>query len=435
MHHHYHQGHKRLRGVRILKHDAAAFPAGTFTPGQVAAAYGYKQGAYAGGAPVKVGVLSLGGSYVASDLQAACTAWGIPMPSVQVLTAGGAAEDPTDSGSNEENALDLQCIVGVWSRLTGTAAQLAICFGPNATGGMLAALQALVAAGCKVISISWGGPDSSWDAAERKALAAGFLMAASSGVTILAASGDNSEDDGTSAPVADYPCSDPSVWAVGGTNLVVNADGSLLESAWGDGQAGDEGGGGGFDPAVPLPAWQSGVVPPGPFGACRGVPDTSACADPNTGYQVCANGSWGVIGGTSASTPTTAAIVAAAKSVKAGLPGLLTPLVYAARASACSDVTKGSNGAAAIPGWDAATGLGSPRGTSFVAALDGSQPAPPPPPPVLQPPAPSGPVTLTQVLAWAKEAIDAGPFFTWRKQVEVTVAAGITKNWPANAPK
>jgi kumamolisin len=393
-HHHYHQIHRRLRGVRLTAHDA--FPPGTFTPMEVIAGYGFAQGSFKVPTPVKIGVLSLGGSYVSSDLQAACTAWGIPMPTVTAITAGGAKQDPTDQDSNVENALDLQCIAGAYDSLTKTPANITICFGPNATGGMLAALNALVAEGCNVISISWGGPDSSWSAQERAGLAAGFAAAAAKGVTVCAASGDNSIDDGTGSPVADYPCSDPNVWAVGGTNLVLNVNGLYKsESAWGDGQPGDEGGGGGFDASVSTPTWQVGVVP---AGQGRGVPDSSANADPNSGYQICANGSFTVVGGTSASTPITASILAAAKAVDAQAAGLVSAMLYAARATAFRDITTGSNGSPATVGWDKATGNGSPNGVAFSGAL-GKAPAPPAPVPPPSappaPPAPSGPAGLT----------------------------------------
>ena len=39
-------------------------------------------------------------------------------------------------------------------------------------------------------------------------------------------------------------------------------------------------------------------------------------------------------------------------------------------------------------------------------------------------------MTLAQAQAWAKAGIDAGPFFTWRKQAEQSVSDGLAKNWP-----
>lgn len=364
--HHYHRVHPRLRGVRLA--SPRGFPAGSLSPAQVLTAYGFRQNQYAGALPVKLGVGSLGGGVVQADLDNACAAWGMAPPTLSIVLAGGAESDPTDQDSNVENMLDLQLVSFTWWWLTGTPADVTIAFGPNDGGGMKAATAALAAAGVEVASWSWGAAAGEWGAGERHALAHAFKDAVANGVTFFAASGDNSIDDGTSAPSADYPCSDPNVWAVGGTHLTVASDGARVsEAAWGDGRPGDEGGGGGFDPTVRAPSWQVSALPAGePY---RGVPDTAANADPNSGWQVSANGSWTVIGGTSAASPFTAALVAVAKGVaKAVGEGLTTPAVYATP-GACNDVTTGSNGDPAAAGWDPATGLGSPRGDAFVQAV------------------------------------------------------------------
>jgi kumamolisin len=169
------------------------------------------------------------------------------------------------------------------------------------------------------------------------------------------------------------------VWAVGGTRLLVNSDGSRAnEMAWGDGRPGDDGGGGGYDPSIATPSWQNGIVPSRAKG--RGVPDTSANADPQSGWQIPANGSWTVVGGTSAASPFTAALIAVAYSVAAKrkgvsvaeiqkTAGLLLPAIYGARATACNDITTGSDGNPAVSGWDPATGLGTPNGDGFIDAI------------------------------------------------------------------
>src|SRR5271157_138388 len=335
-HHHYHRVHSRLRGVRGLL--ASALPSGSLSPAQVLAAYGFKQGQYAGVSPVKLGVGSLGGGVVQRDIDNAVKTWGMAAPKLTVRTVGGAANDPvSDQESNVENMLDLLLVSFTWWWLTGTPADVTVTFGPNASGGMEAVTRDLVAAGVEVASWSWGSAASSWDPNERAALSKAFADAVGGNVCFCAASGDNSVDDGTTAPSADYPCADPNVWAVGGTFLAVDSAGARLdEAAWGDGQPGDEGGGGGFDPTVSIPSWQSGVVPARSPG--RGVPDTAANADPNSGWQISANGSWTVVGGTSAASPFTAALIAVAKAVaKARGTGVTTPAVYAARATACND--------------------------------------------------------------------------------------------------
>jgi kumamolisin len=319
---------------------------------------------------VKLGIGSLGGGVVQADIDNSVAAWGLLAPNITVRTVAGGKNDPSDQDSNVENMLDLvPTMAFTWWWLTGTAADITICFGPNASGGMTDVTNDLVSAGVEVGSWSWGSAASGWEPSERATLAAAFAAAVDKGVCFCAAAGDNSIDDGTSAPSADYPCSDPNVWAVGGTKLTINADGTRAdEAAWGDGQPGDEGGGGGFDPTVPVPSWQEGVIPSGAVG--RGVPDTSANADPNSGWQMSANGSWTVVGGTSASSPFTAALIAVAKGMaKAAGSGVTATGIYAARTVACNDIVEGSDGDPATTGWDPATGLGSPAGNWFVGAV------------------------------------------------------------------
>ena len=399
--HHYHRIHPRMRGVHIKQASLPAyaltldrlvgrqvldFPAGTLSPEQILTAYGFKKGQYAGAAPVKLGIGSLGGGVVQADIDNSVAAWGMLAPNVTVRTVGGAANDPSDQDSNVENMLDLiPTMAFTWWWLTGTAADITICFGPNASGGMTAVTEDLVAAGCEVCSWSWGSAASGWEPSERAGLAAAFAAAVAAGVCFCAASGDNSIDDGTTTPSSDYPCSDPNVWAVGGTYLTVGTDGARTdEAAWGDGQPGDEGGGGGFDPTVPIPAWQQGVIPSGAVG--RGVPDTSANADPNSGWQMSANGSWTVVGGTSAASPFTAALIAVAKGMaKAAGSGVTAMGIYAARSVACNDIVEGSDGDPATTGWDPATGLGSPAGDWFVGAVQAWALGEPPPEAVTAP--------------------------------------------------
>jgi len=321
----------------------------------------------AGVPSVKLGIGSLGGGVVEQDIKNSVLQWGMTAPKLTVIEVAGGKNDPTDQDSNVENMLDLLPTMSfTWWWLTGTAADITMCFGPNASGGMTAVTNALVKAGVKVGSWSWGSAASSWDPAERGELALAFKNAVESGCTFCAASGDNSADDGTSSPSTDYPCSDPNVWAVGGTRLRLRQDGTILkETAWGDGRPGDEGGGGGIDPTVLMQKWQQGIV----LGTHRGAPDSSANADPRSGWQMSANGGWMTVGGTSAASPFTAALIAVARAFHKQNAGLLTPNAYASRATPFRDIRLGSNGDKATLGWDEATGLGSPNGAAFMDAL------------------------------------------------------------------
>jgi kumamolisin len=144
----------------------------------------------------------------------------------------------------------------------------------------------------------------------------------------------------------------------------------VSESAWEDVLSG-AGGGGGFTTGDARPSWQVG---PGVNDAYsngrRQLPDVSADADPGTGWVVYWDGRFGEFGGTSAATPFWASSMvlieqyAAANGVRR--LGFVDPALYAVAYSRqpfppFHDVTFGGNRFyQATPGWDPATGLGSP---------------------------------------------------------------------------
>ena len=107
------------------------------------------------------------------------------------------------------------------------------------------------------------------------------------------------------------------------------------------------------------------------------MPDVAGNADPQTGYDVLVDGKPMVIGGTSAVAPLWSGLVARLNE-KLGKPlGFLQPALYELphTIGAFHDITKGSNGAfPAAPGWDAATGLGSPSGKKLLKALSAEGP-------------------------------------------------------------
>src|SRR5581483_11820400 len=85
-----------------------------------------------------------------------------------------------------------------------------------------------------VISISWGGAETTWTAQARTAFDQAFQAAAMLGVTVCAAAGDDGSRDGVQDGLAhvDYPASSPWVLACGGTHLVA-ANGSISsELVW-----------------------------------------------------------------------------------------------------------------------------------------------------------------------------------------------------------
>lgn len=398
----------KFRHYHIRSHAVS----GGLSPVQVAQAYQYKK-LTSQVSTVKIGIGSLGGSVALGDVQTAFATYGLPIPKITVMTVDGAAVVADPGGADVENMLDILCTSVAWSYCTGTPADITICIGPNSATGIADVTTALVNAGCEVISWSWGGPESSWDASSRAITEQAFQSSASRGVIITAASGDNSADDGTGSQTVDYPAGSQYIWAVGGTKLILNSDGSVAqESAWGDGSAQDQGTGGGYDRNTPQPSWQSVAV--GSKSAFRGAPDSSANADPSTGYQIYVNGQWGIVGGTSGASPITAGYLAVCKAVASanGISnlGMLGPVLYP-HAECFNDITVGSNGLPATVGWDACTGLGTPNGPNLFNILVGlptTQPSPPTsnppssppvnnPPPVTQPPVQQPPPVSTSL--------------------------------------
>lgn len=245
-----------------------------------------------------------------------------------------------------------------------------------------------------VISISYGNPeddpDGLWTASSVTLVNQSFEAAASRGITVCVASGDDgSMDDSSSGAHADFPASSPWVLGVGGTSLKATQGANpqiASEVVWNDldmpRPAGA--GGGGVSSIFPLPSYQNGAgVPPSanpPHHIGRGVPDVAAVADPYTGVVVMhiTGKALEPIGGTSASAPLWASLIVRINQALGTRVGFLNPTLYASCArGVLNDITVGNNGAyPAKTGWDACTGFGSPDGNRLLHALQNA-PAPP----------------------------------------------------------
>ncbi len=215
------------------------------------------------------------------------------------------------------------------------------------------------------------------------------IAAAAQGMSIFWASGDR----GAYMCLNDFPTQDPNanteisvmpdassaaVTAVGGTTAYLAENGGYFqESAWGE-PVEQWGSGGGVSTTIPRPAWQQAPGIPASMTG-RGLPDVAANADILSGWDIVGPGQSnpaqaqeGPVGGTSAAAPFWAAVTAlidedlSHKSLP--LVGFANPALYlfaqspsGLPAPAFHDVTLGSNlRFAAGPGWDMATGLGTP---------------------------------------------------------------------------
>jgi len=353
----------------------------SYTPTQLATLYDYPTGV--DGSGECIAIIELGGGYNAADLS---TYWNqlnlAKTPTVSAVSVGNGSNNPTGdpSGPDGEVMLDIEV-----SGAIAPGAKIVVYFADNTDAGFLNAITTAVHDSTNnpsVVSISWGGPESSWTQQAMTSMDEAFQSAAAMGVTVTVASGDNGSTDGVTdgSNHVDFPASSPNVLACGGTTLVASGNTITSETVWNE-QANNEGAtGGGVSDVFPLPSWQNGAgVPPSANqnqNVGRGVPDVSGDADPTTGYVTLVDGQPDVIGGTSAVAPLWAGLIALINQSLGKPAGFINPLLYqsASTAGDFNDITSGNNGAySAGPGWDACTGLGSPIGAQVAAAL-GAQP-------------------------------------------------------------
>lgn len=346
----------------------------SYTPLQIAALYGFPAGMGAGQC---VGIIELGGGERKADLNGYFSSLGISAgPKVTAISVDHGKNHPTGdpNGPDGEVMLDIEVVGAI-----APQAHIAVYFAPNTDAGFLDAITTAIHDTTNkpsVISISWGGPESSWTPQSLTAFDSAFQAAATMGVTVCVASGDNGSSDGVNdgSDHVDFPASSPHALACGGTSLQASGTTITAESVWNDGAQGGAGGGG-VSSVFPLPSWQDGLgvtLTSGGASALtmRGVPDVGGDADPETGYDVRIDGTNTVIGGTSAVAPLWAGLIARINAAKGGPIGFINPLLYPPP-STLNDITSGNNGSyAASSGWDACTGLGSPDGAKVAALLE-----------------------------------------------------------------
>ena len=368
------QARPRYRRKRhdIRTHDINASRDRSYTPVEIARLYGFPT---TSGHGQTVAIIELGGGYKASDLRAYFEKLALPLPAVTAVSVGGARNAPSGdpNSADGEVLLDIEVVGAI-----APAARLVVYFAPNTDKGFLDAITTALHDGTRtpsVVSISWGGPESSWTKQALHAYDEAFQDAAALGVTVCCAAGDNGSGDGVTDGRAhvDFPASSPHVLACGGTRLEASGGAIEREVVWDETRGGATGGG--VSDVFPRPAYQQSVgVPPSANAsrfAGRGVPDVAGNADPATGYEIRVDGHDAVFGGTSAVAPLWAALIALRNEAAGGPLGYANPVLYAAAAASAAfrDVTSGNNGAyRAGSGWDPCTGLGSPNGIAVFGA-------------------------------------------------------------------
>ncbi len=367
--------HFRRRRERTGAHAAVADL--SYTPLQVATFYGFPVGV--DGSGQCIALIELGGGYKPSDLTSYWSQLKLSKtPAVSAVSVGNGSNNPTGdpNGPDGEVMLDIEV-----SGAIAPGAKIVAYFAENTDAGFLNAITTAVHDSTNnpsIVSISWGGPESSWTQQAMTSMDEAFQAAAAMGVTVCVAAGDDGSTDGVTDGLnhVDFPASSPNVLACGGTRLVGSNNAITSETVWNE-LANNEGAtGGGVSDVFPLPSWQNGVGVPRSanpsHNAGRGVPDVAGDADPTTGYVTRVDGQSDVIGGTSAVAPLWAGLIALINQSMGKPAGFVNPLLYQSprKAPGFNDITSGNNGAyTAGPGWDACTGFGSPIGAQVAITL------------------------------------------------------------------
>ncbi len=318
--------------------------------------------------------------------------------------------DPGFTSAQIEANLDIE-----WAGAIAPKATINYIYGPSALAAMVNAIESNVA---PVISVSFGTCEINASDPFYRSIG---QQANAQGITILVASGDEGgacfdrNVFATHGKALQFPSVLPEVTSVGGTqfvegggnywassnsNSLSSAISYIPEAAWNESSnTGIASTGGGASIVYPKPAWQSG--PGVPDDNARHTPDIALSAALHDAYLVRYLGSDAAVGGTSASAPSMAGIVAILNQyvVAQGIqktPGLgnINPQLYRLAQAAPSifhdivtgdnivpcaqgspDCTTGSFGYKTGPNYDMATGLGSIDANALVtqwnAALNG----------------------------------------------------------------
>lgn len=321
-----------------------------------------------------VAIVEFGGGFTTQNLNSTFAGYGLAVPTVTFVSVDNGINDPTSADSSEV-MLDIAVVGGAVPK-----AKQVIYTAPNSIASFAncfnAAVNDTVNNPC-VISCSWGTYEVSFGS-YRAGIDNVYQAAAILGIPVFAATGDYGSEYGSGAGTisVQYPGSSPYVTGCGGTTLNLDTNSTIIsEYTWNQGTAGSAGG---VSTIYSVPSYQTGLssklYPSGTVATLpkRGLPDIGGNADPASGYRFyygTAN-TYAQSGGTSATAPLYAALVARLVALTGKRLGFLNNLFYA-NTNIFNDITTGNNacplatGYSATTGWDACTGLGSINGQLF----------------------------------------------------------------------
>ena len=378
-----------------------------FTPNQYLTAYGYAplQAAGIQGQGERVALIEIDG-FRYSDLRAFSNCFGLATPAVNSYGVG-VTKALAPAG---ESTLDLEVLDAAAPRLKSVDVYETQ---PEAVDVLRALTSPLQNPGRKpdVISASLGACEAqtlgALGVSGLRSIEGSLALAAASGISVLASSGDAGSSScltRAGAPVpqlaVSYPASSPFVTAVGGTNFALSSANVIdAQTVWNDAPAEPVAGGGGVSGLFERPSYQNGFV----VANRRVVPDVAMLADPFPGYEIfcsvknaCTDAGhpdpWSTVGGTSAAAPLLAGGLALVdqelRTHGRQDVGLANPLLYKldqfpGAAGVISDVVTGNDDlgsslrgkplgcCSAHVGFDYASGLGGVNLTALSAAADG----------------------------------------------------------------
>jgi hypothetical protein len=347
------------------------------------------------------------------DIQQFQTTMGLPANLPQVIING--SNPGRVSGDEGESDLDLE-----WAGAVAPGATIKFVTSKStaSTDGIdLSAQYAVSNNVADVISLSYGACETDLGTAATNFYSSLWQQATAQGITVFVSSGDSGVAgcDGGSATTAtggrsvNGLCSSPYSTCVGGTQFNDTANPSLYwasstnasnqssalsyipevvwnESANVSGGSGLWSSGGGVSSVFAKPAWQTGLGVPAD--GKRDVPDVSLSAASHDGYLVYSSDNATstrnlyIFGGTSASAPSFAGIMALINQKTGARQGNANPRFYQLSAAQASGgpapfhlITSGNNGvpgltgysaSAATPYYNLATGLGSVDGNVLI---------------------------------------------------------------------
>jgi subtilase family serine protease len=375
---------------------SAANPVPCYAPTQIRKAYDIPSKLTGAGETIVI-IDAFGNPNIANDLALFDATFGLPAADLNITCIGGTCPTFDPNNGDQVNwageiALDTQ-----WAHAIAPGAKIDLVISKSdADADILAAQQYVVDNNLgDVLSQSFGEGETCMASGIFAAQHRAFVQAKAENMTVFASAGDQGASqpdcngDGKFFLSASTPASDPLVTGVGGTHLNANFNNGAYhsETVWNNsGLNPDFGaGGGGFSTFYTKPSYQNHA---NTGSAMRGVPDVTYNGDVYAGVLgVCSECNGGtpaffIFGGTSAGSPQWAAITALADQAAGHRVGFLNPTLYTIATGsrykfALNDVTSGNNswdvsgvtGYSAGPGWDPASGLGSPDAAHLISLL------------------------------------------------------------------